>query len=106
MEKIRNLVMIPASYTWSDVGSWEALYDISQKNDGTNSVLTEEGEFFGYDTHGCLIQTSGKNIATIGLNDMIVIDTNDVIMICPKNRCQDVKKMVELLKEKDKKELL
>jgi mannose-1-phosphate guanylyltransferase len=106
MEKVSNIIMIPADYTWSDVGSWDALYDISDKNDGTNSVLTEEGEFFGYDTHGCLIQTNGKNIATIGLSDMIVIDTENVIMICPKSRCQDVKKMVEMLKEKDKKDLL
>lgn len=103
MEKIRNIIMIPANYTWSDVGSWDSLYDISVKNDGTNSVLTEAGEYYGYDTHGCLIQTNGKMIATIGLNDMVIIDTNDVLMICPKDRCQDVKKIVELLKERDKK---
>ncbi len=106
MEKIKNILMIPANYTWSDVGSWDSLYDISVKNDGTNSVLTEQGEYFGYDTHGCLIQTNDKTIATIGVQDMVIIDTKDILMICPKNRCQDVKKLVELLKDKDKKEYL
>jgi mannose-1-phosphate guanylyltransferase len=106
MERVKNLLMIPASYTWSDVGSWDALYDISPKNEGTNSILTEEGEFFSYDTHGCLVQTQGKSIAAIGLTDMVIVDTENVIMICPKNRCQDVKKLVEVLKERDKKEYL
>jgi mannose-1-phosphate guanylyltransferase len=106
MEKIHNVLMIPANYTWSDVGSWESLYDISPKNEGTNSVLTETGEYFGYDTEGCLIQTNGKAIATIGLRDMIVIDTDNIVMICPRNRCQDVKKLVEVLKEKERKEYL
>lgn len=106
MEKTKNIVMIPANYTWSDVGSWDSLYEISVKNDGTNSVLTESGEYYGFDTHGCLVQTNGKMIATIGLHDMVIVDTNDILMICPKNRCQDVKKVVELLKERDKKEYL
>ncbi len=106
MEKVRNIDMIPANYTWSDVGSWDSLYDISVKNDGTNSVLTQEGQYYGYDTHGCLIQTNGKMIATVGLHDMVIVDTHDVLMICPKNRCQDVKKIVEILKEREKKEFL
>ncbi len=106
MEKIRNIVMVPASYTWSDIGSWDSLYDISPKNEGTNSVLANNGEYYGYDTEGCLVQTNGRMIATIGLTDMVIIDTEDVLMVCPKNRCQDVKKMVELLKSKEKKEYL
>jgi len=105
-EKAKNLVMIPASYTWSDIGSWDALYEISPKNEGTNTVLIDKGEFIGYDTHRSLIQTNNKLIATIGVTDMIIVDTEDVLLICPKDRAQEVKKIVEQLKEKDMKDYL
>ena len=97
--------MIPASYGWSDIGSWESLYEISQKNEGSNSVLVENG-YIGIDTEGCLIQGEGRMIATIGLSDLVIIDTPDVLMVSQKSRSQDVKRFVEQLKEKDKKEYL
>ncbi|MDQ3098502.1 MAG: sugar phosphate nucleotidyltransferase [bacterium] len=106
MVKIKNIVVMPVTFTWTDVGSWNALYDISEKNDGTNSVLRAQGDFIGYDTNGCLVHTNGKLIAAIGLENMIIIDTNDVLMVCPRDRAQDVKKITEILKEREKKEFL
>lgn len=106
MEKVKNLAMIPANYTWSDIGSWDSLYEISPKNEGTNSVLTTGGEYYGHDTEGCLIQGNGRVIATIGVSDLVIVDTHDILMVCNKSRAQDVKKIVEQLKSQDKKEFL
>jgi len=106
MVKSKNTVMIPVDYTWNDIGNWDNLYSISEKNEGTNSVLKQDGDFISHDTHGCLVHTNGKLVATVGISNMIIIDTHDVLMICPMDRCQDVKKIVEKLKEKDKKEFL
>jgi len=105
-QKANNLVMIPASYSWSDIGNWDRLYDISDKDADQNSVLCESGEYLSYDSHGNLIHTHGRAVATIGVKDMVIIDTPDVVMICPMQRCPDVKKLVELLKSRGKKEYL
>jgi mannose-1-phosphate guanylyltransferase len=106
MEHVRNAVMIPAPYTWSDVGSWDALYDILRKNDGTNSVVPDEECHVGYDTHGCLVSAGNKLVATIGLRDMIIVDSHQALMICPRDRAQDVKKLLELIKDRNRTDLL
>lgn len=106
MEHVQNAVMIPAPYTWSDVGSWDALYDILHKNDGTNSVVPDEEFHVGYDTHGCLISAGSRLVATIGVRDMIIVDSPQALMICPRDRAQDVKKLLELIKDRGKTDLL
>lgn len=92
---------IPAVLGWADVGSWNVLKDELSEYPEHNIV---RGEHIDIDSKDCLVfgMQEGKIIATVGLESLIIVDTPDALLICPKNRSQDVKKIVELLKEKDK----
>jgi mannose-1-phosphate guanylyltransferase len=104
-EKAEKVAVIPADIGWNDVGSWQRLAEILEKagSEGENIVV---GHHLGVDTHGSLIYSPNRLIATIGLDDIIVIDTPDATLICPKSRSEDVKKIVEELKARGRQELL
>ena len=103
MEKVEEdeVRIIPADFGWSDVGTWESIHD-ELANDRKHNII--HGKHIGIDTSGSVVRTHNpdKIVATVGLNDLIVIDTHDALLICPKNRSQDVKKVVEKLKEEGK----
>jgi len=104
MEKADRVAVIPVDIGWSDVGNWATLADILPKDNENNVVVG--GEHIGIDTTGSLLYSTKRLIATVGLKDMIVVDTDDVILVCPKERAQDVKKLVNKLKLNDKEEYL
>jgi mannose-1-phosphate guanylyltransferase len=95
--------VVPADIGWSDVGSWRALAELLSADAHGNVVV---GEQRGIDTAGCFIHSSNKLVATIGLRDLVVIETDDVLLICPKERDQDVRKLVELLEHEGRYDLL
>ena len=103
MEQAQDVWVVPADIGWSDVGSWRALSDLLEADAQGNVVI---GEQRGIDTAGCFIHSPGKLVATIGLNDLVVIETDDVLLICPKERDQDVRKLVELLEREGRYDLL
>ncbi len=98
-EKAKNLAVVPADLGWSDIGNWGTLKDLLSK---TNKANVIKGEHIGIDTSGSLIMGYDRLIVTVGLKDIIVVDTNDVILVCPKDKAQDVKKAVEELKNNGK----
>lgn len=95
MEKAENVFVIPAEFGWSDVGSWDALWDISTKDDRGNAVL--KGAAVLEDSDNTLIYSPEKLVAMVGVRDVIVVETKDAILICKKGRSQDVKKIVDVL---------
>ncbi|MBA4336680.1 mannose-1-phosphate guanylyltransferase [bacterium] len=101
MEKVspNEVRIIPADFGWSDVGTWESIHDELIKNPGDNVI---QANFISVDTKGSLIKSDNPNkiIATIGLENIVIIDTPDALLICPKDRSQDVKKIVNLLEGK------
>ena len=103
MERAQDVWVVPADIGWSDVGSWRALSDLLDADAQGNVVI---GEQRGIDTAGCFIHSPGKLVATIGLNDLVVIETDDVLLICPKERDQDVRKLVDLLEREGRYDLL
>jgi mannose-1-phosphate guanylyltransferase len=103
MERARDVWVVPADIGWSDVGSWRALAEILGADAHGNVVI---GEQRGIDTAGCFIHSPSKLVATIGLSDLVVIETDDVLLICPKERDQDVRKLVELLEREGRHDLL
>lgn len=103
LEKADNVLMVPGDFGWSDVGDWSVLYDVSAAYPEANVLTGDgEGEHIGVDTVGCLIHSHGRLIATVGVSDLIIVDTPDALLIIPRDRAQEVKKIVEKL-QKDKK---
>jgi mannose-1-phosphate guanylyltransferase len=97
MEKLDNILVIPGDFGWNDIGSWATVSDISAKDDNGNAV---KAAHIALDTRNCLIfGADRKLVATIGVEDLIVVDTDDALLICRKDRAQDVKKIVDKLKE-------
>jgi mannose-1-phosphate guanylyltransferase len=103
MERARDVWVVPADIGWSDVGSWRALSEFLTPDAQGNVVI---GNQRGIDTSGCFIYTPNKLVATIGITDLVVIETDDVVLICPKDRDQDVRKLVELLEREGRQDLL
>jgi len=98
MEKIKKMLVVPADFDWVDVGHWRTVKDVlSQKKD--DNVI--KGKYVGHDSKGNLIYSySGKLIATAGVENMVIIDTEDCLLVCPKNRAHEIKKIVEELKKR------
>jgi mannose-1-phosphate guanylyltransferase len=103
MERAQDVWVVPANLGWSDVGSWRALGELLSADAHGNVVV---GELRGIDTAGCFIHSPGKLVAMIGLSNLVVIETDDVLLICPKERDQEVRQLVELLEREGRHDLL
>jgi len=99
MERARGIAVVPCDPGWSDVGTWATLQDLSSPGADGNVILGS-GDHVGLDTESCLIHTNGRLVATIGLHDMIVVDTEDALLVLPRTRAQDVSTLVKVLREK------
>ncbi|NOY78589.1 MAG: NTP transferase domain-containing protein [Calditrichaeota bacterium] len=99
MEKSQRVCVIKSEFGWSDVGSWEEVYNLLAKDKSKNAVV---GKAILRDSKGCLIYSPDQLVATIGLKDMIVIQSGNALLVCPKNRSQEVKELVDYLKRKKK----
>jgi mannose-1-phosphate guanylyltransferase len=99
MEKAENVQVIPASFGWSDVGSWSALPEVMDADDDGHVVINAKGSV-SVGATGCLAYGGGKTVAFVGVQDLIVVDTPDALLICAKSAAQDVKKVVEELERR------
>ena len=95
MEKTQEAVVVLLDAGWSDIGSWSALWEIDEKDDSGNVV---NGDVIMRDTKNCLIRGSDRLIATLGLEDIVIVDTKDTVMVSHKDNVQDVKEIVKRLK--------
>jgi len=103
MEKSDRVAVLPMRVGWSDVGSWATLLNILSHNHDGNVV---QGEHIGIDTRASLVYGNRRLIATVGVQDIIVVDTGDAVLVCHKDRAQDVKRIVAELKKKKKEQYL
>ncbi len=97
MEKANDVLVIPGDFGWSDLGSWDALWEVSEKDENGNAV---RGEFIGVDATDSLVHGAGKLVALVGVKDLLVVETKDALLICRRGRSQDVRKIVEILERK------
>lgn len=98
-----SLAVIPVDVGWSDVGAWSSVWAINNK-DNNNNVI--EGDVLVEDSNSCLIKSERGLVVAIGCQDMVIIDTDDAIMIASKDKTQDVKKIVDKLKREKRAESL
>jgi len=105
MEKAQNVLVLPAEFGWSDVGSWDALWEISAK-DQQGNAHTGGSPVLLADTGNSLVYSPKKLVALVGMKDVIVVETKDALLICKRGRSQDVKKIVDALEFKKLKQYL
>ncbi len=104
MEKAERVAVVEAGFDWDDVGSWTAFAEHIERDANGNDI---EGDFVGIDTRDCVvIAPGGKTVAAIGVAGLVIVETPDVLLVCPRDRDQDVKKIVAKLKEMGREELL
>jgi mannose-1-phosphate guanylyltransferase/mannose-6-phosphate isomerase len=101
MEKTDRAVVVPISAGWSDVGAWSALWNVCQRDDDGNVI---QGDVFAEDTHNAFLVAQHRCLATVGLDDIIVVETADAVLVAHKDKAQNVKKIVNRLKEADRDE--
>ncbi|HCC00933.1 MAG TPA: mannose-1-phosphate guanylyltransferase/mannose-6-phosphate isomerase [Ruminococcaceae bacterium] len=95
-ERTKVAAVVPASFGWSDIGSWDAVWEITPKDDDGNAIF---GDVFLDGTKNCYVRSEGMVTTATGVEDLIVIVTGDAVMVSHRDRAQDVKKMVTRLKE-------
>ncbi len=95
MEKSDKIAMIELKSDWKDLGSWQSIYDVSKKDDNGNVFV---GHVLDKDSKGSLVYASSKLVSTIGLEDTVIVETEDAILACKKDRAQEVKEIYETLK--------
>ncbi|NJO55829.1 MAG: mannose-1-phosphate guanylyltransferase/mannose-6-phosphate isomerase [Rhodospirillales bacterium] len=91
MEQTDKGVVVPTEIGWSDVGSWSALWEISDQDQDGNVFI---GDAIAIDSHNSYIRSDGNLVAAVGVEDMIIIATDDVVLVVPRNRAQDVRQLV------------
>jgi len=106
MEHANNLAVLPASgLEWSDVGSWDSLFDVLLPDDEGNVVVKSEHMLL--ETHDSLIYSNEKKlVVTIGLDDLIIIDSSDALLVCRRDQAQQVRRVIENLKKNQQEEYL
>jgi len=100
VNKLSKILVVPADLEWSDIGNWQKLYEVLASESGHHMVV--KGHHIGVDNENCLIYAEEKMIATLGLKDLVVVETADVVFIANKQRAQEVKKILAKLKEEGK----
>lgn len=101
MERTEHAAMIPLDAGWSDVGSWSSIWDVKSKDENQNVT---RGDVKSIDTSNCLIDARDKLVSTIGVDNLVVVETSDAVLIADQSRVQDVKKIVEQLNREQRQE--
>jgi mannose-1-phosphate guanylyltransferase/mannose-6-phosphate isomerase len=101
MEKSDRVAVVPVDMEWNDIGSWQALWNVSEKDTSGNVV---HGDVILEDVHNSLIRSENRLVVGVGLNNTLVVETADAVLVAPMDRTQEVKKIVPRLKASDKDE--
>ncbi|RBO78324.1 mannose-1-phosphate guanylyltransferase/mannose-6-phosphate isomerase [Marinomonas aquiplantarum] len=100
MEPTNKAKVVPYTGDWSDIGAWDALYDYADKDEDQNVLL---GDVMAEGTNNCLVRSESRLVATVGVKDLVIVETADVVLVMDKNQAQDVKKIVKRIKQEMRK---
>jgi len=103
IEKSKRVFMIQGDFGWNDVGSWPSAAQYWPKDSDNNAFI---GELIGLDSSECIVYSPKKPVALLGVKDLVIVEDEDALLICTKERAQDVKKIVEILQSKGRDEIL
>ena len=96
LERSRRVSMLPTSFEWSDIGSWDAVADLWPLDEAGNA---SRDRVVAVDATGNVVASRGKPVALLGVRDLVIIDAGDALLVCPRDRCQDVRSVVAALRE-------
>jgi len=102
MEHTERAVVVPVEMGWSDIGSWSALWDVSAKDDHRNVT---KGDVLLIDTERSLVRSESKTVIALGVRDVVLVNTDDAVLLVDRKRSEDVKKIVEMLEDRGRREL-
>lgn len=102
MEKTEHAVVVPLNAKWNDVGAWNSVWEVSQKDENGNSL---RGDVITQDTHNSLIHAETRLVSTLGVENIVVIETADAVLVAAQSKVQDIKKIVEKLKSNQRCEI-
>jgi mannose-1-phosphate guanylyltransferase len=102
MEKAEGLAVVPGDFGWNDVGSWESAWELGKKDERGNVL---EDTSVAIDAKNNLVR-SKKVVALVGVEDLVIVDTDDALLVLPRDRAQDVRLVIEELKKRGRKDLL
>jgi mannose-1-phosphate guanylyltransferase/mannose-6-phosphate isomerase len=101
MERAKNIAVVPMDLTWSDVGSWDSYYDLQTRDQDGN---VSQGDVVSLDTHDSLIVSSKRLVATVGLSEVTVIETDDAVLVTRRGDGQEVKQLLRMLEDQHRPE--
>lgn len=99
-------IVVPSELQWSDIGNWKSLYDFLNGEDSSGSSLVARGEHVDVGSKNCFIHSNKKLVATLCLDDIVIVDTDDALLVAKKDCAQDVKKILDILRAEGKKQYL
>ena len=102
MERTNTAAVVPADFGWSDVGSWAALWEVSDKDQAGNAT---QGDVILEDTSNSYVHSTGRTVAAMGVDDMIIVETEDAVLVTPKGRSQDVRTIVAQLESRPRRDV-
>lgn len=102
MEKTEHAVVVPLDANWNDVGAWNSVWEVSQKDENGNSL---RGDVITQDTHNSLIHAETRLVSALGLENVVVIETADAVLVADQSKVQDIKKIVDKLKSTQRSEV-
>ena len=108
-EKAKNFLVVEGDFFWTDIGDWREVWNNLAKDEAGNVIIDGDepgGEIINIDTSDALIHKNGRMIAVIDVDNVVIVDTKDALLVCSKSRAQNVKKIVEKLKNDGSEELL
>ncbi|NLO22474.1 MAG: NTP transferase domain-containing protein [Syntrophomonadaceae bacterium] len=103
-EKSKRMAVVPADFGWCDLGSWNALADIHEQDELSN--VCTGSDIVVLDSHNCVVKQREKTIVLYGVEDTLVVETDDIILVSNRHLSQDIRKITEILKEKERLDLL
>ena len=98
MEMAKDIAVLPVDIGWTDIGSWATLLEVLEA-DKAGNVVRGPMEAVTLDTKNSLIYTSKRLVTTIGVEDLIIVDTEDALLVCPRDRAEGVRQIVDWLKQ-------
>lgn len=103
MEKTARATVVPARFDWNDLGSWSSLHDVWPKDENNNACI---GRKLMLDTTNTLIYSPDKLVVAVGVDDLIIVETDDALLVCRRDKAQDVSKIVDILRKEKMEEFL